>query len=525
MPVHEYKALCVEQQPGAPVFYLTSVPAAELLEWCDVPRAKGNYMAGYQRSLNPKRIEDLAEYLRLSPNNILPGAVIVAVDDDYVTVSKTGEGLFSVSVAEDARDFDTKLQELWGSFTTRLTDEELASAGILFTPGGSADGGGAVESDETNTEGPAEPIVGAPDGASSPSGGSSDGTGDDELPAEFVENDLDDEEVEDDDEEEATFPSSYLASLAQELSLAVADWNAVPFDRQHAIKAFIDGVSKPGLIIDGQHRVFGAKDVSEHDVVLPIVLLPGLSFAEQVFEFYVLNSKARPLKPTELRRIVSTSLTNQEINELYHRFRAAGIEAEEARWTLELNTRPESPFRGRIDFGYGESGAVIPENVADQVVRGFMKMPRKRYKQLINPLGGQWSDPKSRLEIFFWFWNAIKDVYADEWAAAEAKADQGEKPQLFMKVALLTLQTFVLDRFVTALPYRSPADDPPLKTQDEVAKMVKSTLTNLPADFFQREWKMKQIDTSEGRKALYESMEAVWNNQGRIHGNMALFRG
>ena len=70
-----------------------------------------------------------------------------------------------------------------------------------------------------------------------------------------------------------------------------------------------------------------------------------------------------------MRRIVSTSLTNAEIADLYDRFKAAGVEAEEARWTLVLNTRPMSPFQGRIDFGYGEPGAIIPENVADQVVR------------------------------------------------------------------------------------------------------------------------------------------------------------
>lgn len=512
---------------------MTSAPAAELLEWCDVPRAKGNYMAGYQRVLDNKRTADLATYLRLSPNNILPGAVIVAVDSDYVEITEVGDGLFEITVAEDDRDFETKLQELWGGFSTRLADEELTSAGIPFSAGTEAEtntdlavGGSSEDSvDESHV------ALAATDESSNLRGEQSD-----VLPGETVEafepieqgfdEEPDDTEDEDEDEDEgAPFPSSYLASLTQELTVAVKDWGAIPPERQEAITAFIEGVSKPGLIIDGQHRVFGAKDVSEHDVALPVVLLPGLDFAEQVFEFYVLNSKARPLKPTELRRIVSTSLTNREIDGLYDRFKAAGIEAEEARWTLELNTRPESPFRGRIDFGYGEAGAVIPENVADQVVRAFMKMPRRRYRQLINPLKDRWTDPKQRLEIFFWFWSAIKSEYADLWAEAEAQADKGEKPQLFMKVALLTLQTFVLDRFVTALPFRNDTDDPPLKTEEEVQKMVKSTLTNLPEEFFRKEWKMKQIDTSEGRRSLYGFMEFVWNNQGKVHGNLALFRG
>jgi len=506
----KYQALELVQQPGAPPCYITAVSAGELLEWCDVPRAKGDYMAGYQRALQDKRVEDLATYLRLSPNNVVPGAVIVAVDSDHVGIQQAdgSAGVYSIEITEDTRDFQTKLQELWGQFTTRLADDEAASAGLTVIAGGSSDEAGVADAGETPEDG--EPSddsedVGAPE--------------DVELIDEI------DDTAPDDENTVALFPSSYLASLTKELTDALQDWSQVPSQRQEAITSFIEGVSKPGLIIDGQHRVFGAKNVSEHDVVLPVVLLPGLAFAEQVFQFYVLNSKARPLKPTELRRIVSTSLTNAEIDSLYGRFKAAGIDADEARWTLELDTSPKSPFRGRIDFGFGGQGTVIPENVADQVVRSFMKMPLSRYRQLITPLGDGWDDTEKRLQIFFWFWNAIKDVYSEVWEEAEAAADEGRKHQLFMKVALLTLQQFVLDRFVTALPYRSDSDAPPLSSEQEVGSMVRSTLTNLPGEFFGREWKLKQIDTSEGRKALYGAMDSVWNNQGKLHGNMSLFKG
>jgi hypothetical protein len=495
MPDYTYQALQLIQQPGAPAFYITSAPAAELLAWCDVPRAKGDFMAGYQRFLNDKRVEDLAEYLRMDPSNIVPGTVIIAVDSDYIDVTDA-DPIFSLTVREDTRTFEDKLQELWGHFTTRLSGDELTSADIHFTT-------------STNDEAPAQDEE------------------EDENEGEDEEHEERDEEQEeqDEEEEEAAYPTSYLAQIAKELTGAVTDWDRVPAARQQAIRGYIEGVSKPGLIIDGQHRVFGAKNVSEFDVRLPVVILPGLAFAEQVFQFYVLNSKARPLKPTELRRIISTSLTNAEIDQLYARFLAAGIEAEEARWTHEVNTDPASPFRMRIDFGYEEPGAVIPENVADQVVRAFMKMPLGKYRQLIDPLGDRWTDAANRLELFFWFWAAIKEVYATAWARAEAAADEGRKPQLFMKVALLTLQTFLLNRFVTALPYRNPADPPPLSSQDEVRNMVKSTLTNLPEDFFEKEWKLKQIDTTEGRKQLEQFMEAVWNNQGKVHGNLRLFQG
>lgn len=430
-------------------------------------------MAGYQRALEGKRSSSLTTYLELSPKNVVPGAIIVAIDDEYVDVEMSKEGIARIRIREDDRDFETKLQELWGAFTTRLSEEELNSANIDF---------GQSEDDED-----------------------------------------DDTDDDPDSPEEDKVPRSYLAVLAKELTDAVSDWNAVPSIRQQAIREFIDGASKPGLIIDGQHRVFGAKEV-KGDVVLPVVLLPGLEHAEQVFQFYVLNSKARPLRPTELRRIVSTSLTGDEIGTLYERFRQAGVVADEARWTYEVNTRPESPFAGRINLGFNKPGEAIKENVADQVVRAFMKMPRRRYKQLTDPLGERWTDADQRLEIFFWFWNAVKAEYADAWKEAEAQADKGTQPQLFMKVALLTLQRFLLDRFVTALSYIGDKS-PPLASEEGVRTMVKATLAHLPGEFFVREWKMKQIDTNDGRRALYETMEKVHGNQGKLHGKMKLFQG
>lgn len=60
--------------------YMISVSARELLEWCDVPRTKEDYMAGYQRLLGDTRVEEIGAYLSRSPNNILPGAIIVAAD-------------------------------------------------------------------------------------------------------------------------------------------------------------------------------------------------------------------------------------------------------------------------------------------------------------------------------------------------------------------------------------------------------------------------------------------------------------
>ena len=142
----------------------------------------------------------------------------------------------------------------------------------------------------------------------------------------------------------------------------------------------------------------------------------------------------------------------------------------------------------------------------------------------MDPVAERWIDSEERLKIFFDFWRAISEVYSDVWGDAIGAAVKGEQAQIFTKVALLTLQRFILDRFVTALPYRSKVAPPPFADAASTKEMIQSTLANLPSEFFAREWKVKQMDTTEGRKLLYEMMSQVWDNAGRNIGYMKLFR-
>jgi len=129
--------------------------------------------------------------------------IIVAVDQEYVAIEEVGSGLYSIEVSEDERDFETKLQELWGAFTTRLQDEELESANIVFLKEGDsaraeetaydADGENDVEDgDDAGYLDQPEPLT-TGEGADA-NGGAED-------------------EDADEEEEEATFPTSYLVVL------------------------------------------------------------------------------------------------------------------------------------------------------------------------------------------------------------------------------------------------------------------------------------------------------------------------
>jgi hypothetical protein len=287
----------------------------------------------------------------------------------------------------------------------------------------------------------------------------------------------------------------------------------------------VDSVSKPALIIDGQHRVFGAKDVTE-GVQLPIVLMRGLPAGEQVFNFYVLNNKAKPLNPTELRRTISTSLTNQEIDKLWDRFEEAGVNPEATRWTHKMNTDPASPFMGLVDFGLGGDG-FIRENVAFQVVSKFVRMPRK-YRVLYRDLQAWIEESDDRLQYFYAFWRALRARYRDQWTAGAENGGletDGRPNQLFMKSAMLVLQEYVLDLLVQmSVVRRIDGKASPLADLTELEELVVASLEFLPPVFFSREWSQKQLDTTAGRKFIYSQMQNAVQNQGTHIGNLPLFK-
>ena len=456
----EYTGLRVQQQPESPPFYLCSIRADQLLEWADAPRKKAEFMAGYQRELLPRHTA-ITDYIKKSPSNIIPGAVIVAIPEEVVTVSDLGDGVVKIALASGSSSFEEHLALLADEFWNRLGPSERAS----------------IEGEHQS------------------------------LSDAVLEDSAEEVEAED------VPPESYLAELALELRRAADDFSSLTPDRQEAVHDYVEALVKPGRILDGQHRVYGAKDVSDFDVYLPVVLVPGLETSEQVFHFYVLNNKARPLSPTELRSTISTSLSNAEIRALYDRFQQAGVTSAEAmRLTHRANTDPLSPFNNLIDFGLVKLGGFIPENVAHQLIGKFVNLPRK-YKLLYDKVDA-WKNDTSydyRLKLFYTLWEAIREKYPVAWQ--RALTNRGG--QIVMKATMLVLQELILDRLNTSMPGRAAKNEAsPLADPDDFKTAVTAELYFLPEDFFLREWTEKGLDTSERRKFLRGQMDEAISRAG-----------
>lgn len=453
---YTYEAIKVQQRPSAPPFYLLGASAKEITHWADAPHKKSSLRAGYQRELDEARLSSIEKFLELSSDNILPSAALIAVRPSAFSVNGDGPHC-TVEIRVEGVDPAEARGVLLQELTDRLSDDEIAS----------------VE--------PAE--------------------------------DVDDEDLSEEDLEAAR-PESYMSSLYAELR----DYDSLDPERQSEMDEFVTTMMTPGLIMDGQHRIFGAKEAFDGSTVLPLVLVPGLDVSEQVFNFYVLNNKAKPLDKRQLRSIIATSLTAGEIERLYERFTSSGLRADEAQWTYRVHTDAASPFVGLISLRLSDDVAPIDDNVMDQVVSRFMKLPRT-YNALKMGIAWDSGDPdySTRLGLFYALWRAVKDTYPGAWAAAT----NGGTGQLFQKVSLLQTQEYVLDVLKQVVAFQ---DKSPFSSPEDLYDAATVALKRIPELFYLKEWKKKGLDTGPGKTFFLEQMRKVAAADGKNVGSHALFR-
>ncbi len=464
-----YDCIKVQQTPDAKPMFVTKATAKELLQWCSVPRSRAGFMAGYQRELED-RYKKITDFFIDDPeNNIVPNAVLIAVNDKYIQYHDNDKYCTLTIEYPNLAKLDL-LDKIILNFEERLNPEEIASIDL---------------SDDT----------------------------------EIIE---DDNEI--DDSEAIIPPESYLAELTKRLRELRDNPDDFRGEQKDVIFDFVKSISLPGLIIDGQHRVFGAKEVVDFDVEFPVVLIPGLEHKEQVFHFYVINNKAKPLNRTHLRRIIATSLSKKEIEELYDRLKNAGVEAKSAELTYRMNNDDDSPFKGIIDMKLPGTKGSLDENIANTLVTRFMKLGN-RYKLLVKEVN-EWNEDSYdyKLKCFYAIWAGIKEIYNKAWEQAIQDNATNEQRQILTKVSLIMLQEYVLESLHHNMPERLAEGKPsPLSDTDELKKRVKYSLMFVNEEFFLQPWRKKGLDTSAGHELFMNNLKRAAANQSKNLGNMSLF--
>lgn len=251
--------------------------------------------------------------------------------------------------------------------------------------------------------------------------------------------------------------------------------------------------TKPGLVIDGQHRMYG---VAEFDPKVPlnVVALINPSDEETAFQFLVINNKASKV-PTDHVRFLSLKYEHDALGE---RLKAARMGLGRNVLVGVVDNAVESPFHESVIWPTESSEA---SEEREELVRPAT------IEQALTTIASRnlpdLADDDSLIEFFFTLWSAIKEKWPDLWVP---------ESKLLQKVGLVTMTMFVIDDLIP-LADRDGID---LANPDEVRREVdENILSYLNPEFWEREWSAKSLDTSAGRKLVVDALTSVRRNMRR----------
>jgi hypothetical protein len=191
----------------------------------------------------------------------------------------------------------------------------------------------------------------------------------------------------------------------------------------------LESVSKPGIIVDGQHRTLGANELCETDsskeVFLPVVAIPNCGWLDQVYQFIVINEKAEKVESGMLNDILTSSISPSEQEKFREDLDRINVDIEKRIQTVLTGRDPESPFYNMVKLDLPDP----PEEVADAYIKqGTIKFlieggsgswswrtEEDFLAKYISPTftEDEWSDHREGKWKEYWyaFWHTIKDHF------------------------------------------------------------------------------------------------------------------
>lgn len=542
----EYEGIIVEQLPGGPRLALFSAPAHEIDAWAGIPQRRrldgGIETAGFQREERQKRVAEIAAFMG-DERNVIQNPLLAAVQDDglveciEITDSshckvrielpdfeqRTLAGLVDAAITElVGRDASLKGRTPPADVVTRVREtlSDLSPAQLVTAEDGEL--GEALEEDDS-------PLI-------------------EEVDASVA--------LFDDDSQVTDFYDELMAR-----KIALAELGAAADDLESIAgfsKDFLVSLVKPVVLVDGQHRLRGAlqailnvEDSPEgaelvadlidkgmgpqearnelarlHGRQLPVSLLLSGSPAEHVFQFVVVNQKATQMSSALLGTIVSTSLTQDEMEPIRERLRSAGIELEGSRAVSYMRRASESPFRGLVSTGVGgDKPGALPWSVLAQLIHivrsldgaEYFHPPKVDYAKLWRRDGFSKSglvdlDLSAPERLALWSANdgpwrtmfvrlftAVRDKFGNVDDSAAQNYWGSTKSNLFNMVSL---------RILTA-DFFAFIQNRVLDTWDDLDEALDAWIGDLSPEYFARDWRMG--GTKKDQPAIKGAWSSTWS--------------
>lgn len=532
---YRYNALKTSQTRSTKEIVLFSAPAHHIATWAGVPQKKrfdgGGETLGFQRDENEHRTKDLGSFCS-EPENIIQNPLLCAVRDLSITTvefqpnpaqdesSQFGTLLIRVpcyrqlSLLEilahvrkyvETRVPDLALKEPSNELVVALKERLGLNPETLQNAETNAEVHGDNEAEENGND-----------------------------PASVL---LDESHIADFWEEVAA-----RHNLLRELGSEFTGDEFCGYSRD-ALQSYI----KPVVVVDGQHRLGGAlralslemdtpgiqeeiatridsgenpesvdREIREREVrSLPLSLLLSSDPAEQVFQFVVVNQKATPIGRALLGTIVSTTLSNREMEPVAARLDKAGIKLEESKAITYLIRNDQSPFYNLVERGLAgaETNQLLRWTVLASLVDIFRRLKggklfhiqvdyaerwRKKYltesgiipdTMRNNPedceeywmrLDGPWR------AVFVSFFCLVRDILGNQ-DTPEAHNYWGRPrdSNLFNKISLTILSA---DFFRYLFGARKGID-----SVEEMPELIEEWLEDVNRNYFNRDWKLSGV--------------------------------
>lgn len=556
MKKYEYRAVRVRQTPLGPWMVLFSAPATQINIWAGVPQKRQfgeRETTGFQREVNDNRLKSLRSFYA-DPANVVQNPLLCASktaaqgstsftpDETNATDAYAQTGTLLIEVEElENWSLLRLLKAVKAEIESRaphLKDQPIPPSLILDIKKNLTD----VTEDSANelTDSEEQDAV------------------------------LDDEEVAPAEDQptgtELAFDESHILEFWQDVAARALVLEELHDETREEIQFFTKDAMisflLPLVIVDGQHRLKGAVETVktalaqepylskiEHEIeqgadpagiqkkyeleasrVLPISLLLDTHPAEHVFQFVVVNQKATPIGRALLGTIVSTSLSDAELELVSKRLMDAGIPLEESRSAAFLARSPESPFAGLVERGMSTEGSdLLPWTVLVSLVKIFRELKGGRlFHEKANDYADIWRNrflaqsgivagwEEQGVETPFMYWRSLdgpwRKVFTIFWTAVRDKLGKRSneeawhywgaprKSNLFNKPSLMILAS---DFFAFLCDTKSP-----IASAEDVRKLVDEWLEGVDPDYFNRDWKLQ--NTKKDSPGIRKTWSQTW---------------
>ena len=462
--------------------------AADIHSWAGVPHKTDRYHGGFQRALGPRyrKIKKFFDDGQASPTSI-----VVAFKEGLMNIQSLAYPSAWPPKSELAQSPDLSLlsfsidNTIEGADLTVLRGEvaKIIKARLeLSDDSEQADDADSEESDEGEVE---------VDETAQDKDEDTLDVGHSKLKA-FYEFIIDDEKV------DAFLKDTGDEGKKKGKGKAKAGTESTPEEK---LRATLISLLRPAMIVDGQHRVWGAYE-SDHaaDISFTVNAIVDAGWIEQVFQFVVLNKLAKPISPGFLTSILNTSLTNDEVGVIEDRLSTIGIKSTDRKIMKYLNHEPKSPFFQMV----AEPGEVAGINNKGKLSdKGMIRIAKRweslKHKQRIRELlmfgkaVGETKKTKLRVrwknyavwtEYFYAFWDVIRDLYKPDgiW----------EKKDGFNLLYIVTMDA-MQDMFLES----KAAGDAQFANLDDFKDQVRRYFESVPSTFFQN-WKATGLQSGDG---------------------------